>query len=238
MATAPLHSDFQIRPGVWFGEWLNQEISENAYMERRDFFADRVRTVAERLQRDRPEAERFIVEIPWISVFTAFTAPGRYIYIARRLLERCPDEETTAFVIAHEIAHHDLGHLAVFRGPFARHAARMEAGRLTVLFFRHLQKRIYSPVWECDADARAIELCIAAGYDPIKCLRLFHIIEMHMLDVGDIDGVYGLDPESDQELAPDADWRTRARIWFWLRRRGYLPVQDRRARVRAHLEAL
>jgi hypothetical protein len=36
MTTTPLHSDFQIRPGVWFGEWLNQEISENAYMERRD----------------------------------------------------------------------------------------------------------------------------------------------------------------------------------------------------------
>jgi Zn-dependent protease with chaperone function len=66
---------------------------------------DRVRTVADRLQQNQPTGERFIVEIPWLDASTAFTAPDRYIYFGKRLLERCPDEETTAFVITHEIAH-------------------------------------------------------------------------------------------------------------------------------------
>jgi Zn-dependent protease with chaperone function len=67
------------------------------------------------------------------------------------MLERCPDDETTAFVIAHEIAHHDLGHPNIFSGTFARHAARVGAAQLVILFFRMLQKRIYSPQWECAA---------------------------------------------------------------------------------------
>jgi hypothetical protein len=52
-----------------------------------------------------------------------------------------------------------------------------------------------------------------------------------MLDWGDDDGVYGLDEMSDQELSPTADFMTKARIWFWVRRRGYLPLQDRQAEL-------
>jgi len=44
----------------------------------------------------------------------AFTAPGRYIYVTGRLMEYCPGEASLAFTIAHELAHHDLGHLRYF----------------------------------------------------------------------------------------------------------------------------
>lgn len=154
------------------------------------------------------------------------------------MLERCPDDETVAFVIAHEIAHHDLGHLDLFQGPFARRASRIGAGRLAVLFFRGLQRPIYSPERECDADLRAIELCARAGYDGFKCLHAFHVMEMYALDMQDFDMVYGLDPGSDQELSPEADLMTKARLWIWLRTRGYLPIQDRRALVRERLQEL
>lgn len=230
--------DFEIERGVWFGEWFREQIAAAVYMETRDFFADRVRRVAERLQADRPPEERLTVEIPWLRMFAAFTAPGRYIYFSRRLLERCPNDETTAFVIAHEIAHHDLGHLNFFRGAFARHAARLGAGQLLVLFVRALEKRIYSPSRELEADLRAIELCVRAGYDGYECLRLFRVLELYALDMGDLDMVWGPDPDSDQELAPDADFLTKARLWIWQRQRGYLPIQDRAALVRAHLEEL
>jgi hypothetical protein len=231
-------TDFEIEPGLTFGEWLHKEVAENVFFERNGFMPDRVRRVAERLQLDRAPEGRFIVEVAWLKCFTAFTAPGRYIYFGRRLLERCPDDETAAFIVAHEIAHHDLGHLTLFRGPFAHHAARMQAGKLAVLFFRTLQKRIYSPEWELDADRRGIELCIAAGYDGIKCLRIFDVLERWALDYGDLDMVYGLDPESEDELSPEASIGTKARIWLWQRQRGYLPLQDRRAVVRSHLQNL
>jgi predicted Zn-dependent protease len=229
-------SDFELSPGEWFGDWLHKEIAENAHLEKNGFMPDRVRAAAKRLQSDRPADKRYTVEVPWIQAFSAFTAPGRYIYFGRRLLERCPHEDAAAFVIAHEIAHHDLGHLELFNGPFARHAARLESGMLAILFFRMLQKRIYSPEWELAADRFAIDSCLRAGYDVAKCLYLFHILEMIALDYGDLGMVYGLDPESDQELSTEASMVTKARIWLYQRQRGYLPIQDRAAELRRYAE--
>ena len=231
-------TDFEIEPGIPFGEWLHQEMAAGVHFERNGFMPERVRAVADRLQQDRSDTERFIVEIPWLDAFTAFTAPGRYVYFGRRLLERWPDEDTTAFVIAHEIAHHDLEHLNLFSGPFSRHASRLSSGALAILFFRLLQKRIYSPEWELAADRRAIELCLAGGYDGAKCLYIFRILEIIALDYGDFGMVFGLDTESDQELSPEASIVTKARIWLYQRQRGYLPIQDRLAMAREHLEAL
>jgi len=228
-------SDFEITPGDWFGEWLHAELAANAHFEQRGFMPDRVRNAAQRLQLARPASQRFIAEVPWLDDFTAFTAPGRYIYFSRRLLERCPHEDSAAFVVAHEIAHHDLGHLAYFRGPFARRAASFHTGILAMLFFRGLQKRIYSPENELAADRRAMDLCIAAGYDPGKCLYLFHILELIALDYGDLGAVYGLDTESDQELSSNASPLTKARIWLYQRERGYLPIQDRQAELRRYV---
>ena len=173
--------------------------------------------------------------MPWLEAFSAFTAPGRYVYFSRRLLEQCPHEDAAAFVIAHEIAHHDLRHLELFSGPFARRAATLSAGLLVIFFFRVLQKRIYSPAWELEADRCAMDLCLKADYDPGRCLYLFRILEKFSFDVGDVSGVYGLDPESDQELSPEASVMTRARIWLYQRRRGYLPLQDRQAELVRHI---
>lgn len=231
-------TDFEINEGLLFSEWLHSEIADTAFLEKNGFMPDRVRAVSDRLQQDRPEKTRFVAEIPWLQAITAFTAPGKYIYFARRLLERCPDEETTAFVIAHEIAHHDLGHLRLFNGPFAQHASRLKSGMLAILFFRILQRRIYSPEWELDADRKAVDLCLAAGYEGRKCLYLFHILELIALDYGSLDAVYGLDPESDAESSPEAGLVTKARIWIWQRQHGYLPIQDRHAMARTYLESL
>ena len=224
-------SDFELNPGEWFGDWLHAQIADNAFIEKNGHMPDRVRAAATRLQQDRPTDQRFVAEVPWLQSFSAFTAPGKYVYFSRPLLERCPHEDAAAFVIAHEIAHHDLGHLELFSGPFARHAARLQVGVLAILFFRMLQKRIYSPEWELAADRRAIDLCLKAGYDPAKCLYLFHILELIALDYGDLGMVYGLDPDSDQELSAEATTITKARIWLYQRERGYLPIQDRQAEL-------
>ena len=196
---------------------------------------DRVAAAAARIQNNRPSAERYIGVVPWLSSFYAFTAPGKYVYFGRRLLERCPSEDSVAFVVAHEIAHHDLGHLDLFAGRFAKRLAGMAAGTVAVLFFRMLQKRIYSPEWELAADRRAIDLCLEAGYDPEKCLYFFHILELIYMDYGDEEAVFGLDSESDQELSPEASVVTRARIWLYQRERGYLPVRDRLAELKEYL---
>lgn len=230
--------DFELSAGEPFGEWLYGQIAESVHVELHGFMPDRVRAAAERLQQGRPVDQRYAAVVAWMQSFNAFTAPGRFVYFSRRLLERCPHEDAAAFVIAHEIAHHDLGHVAIFSGPFSRHAARLQAGQLAVLFFRMLQKRVYSPEWELAADRRAMDLCLAAGYNPERCLYLFRVLEMIALDYGDIAGVYGLDEQSDQELSAEASVLTKARIWLYQRQRGYLPIQDRLAELVRYTKGL
>src|SRR5215831_11635197 len=108
--------DFQFERGESFGEWLHKEMLEAVVFEDASWAIDRIRRVESRLQKDRPESNRLTVEIPWLEEATAFTAPGRYIYFSRRLYEVCATDEHVAFVVSHEMAHHDLGHVVVFRG--------------------------------------------------------------------------------------------------------------------------
>jgi predicted Zn-dependent protease len=145
-------------------------------------------------------------DVLWVREIIAFTLPGRYVYVSRRLLERCASDDPVAFALAHEIAHHELGHshgideaaTAVPRG-----VPGIRAGRVALVVAALLiERRVHGPEKEADADARALEMCIAAGYDGERCIHLFDILE--------------------------AD----ARIWAWERLRGYLPIRERKARLR------
>jgi hypothetical protein len=100
--------------------------------------------------------------------------------------------------------------------------------------YRSLQSRLFGPEAEVAADWLAIGLCIRAGYDAIACLAIFDTLEKEALDAHDLDIVYG-PQESDDELAPDASFATRMRIRIWQRRRGYLPLRDRRQEILRHL---
>jgi hypothetical protein len=227
--------DFAIERGQSFGEWLHSEIVEAATIEDAPWAIERIRRVEARLQIGRPESDRLVVEIPWLDEMTAFTAPGRYIYFSRRLYEVCATDDQVAFVVGHELAHHDLGHVAIFHGWTDR-ITRLPGATLFALCFHGFEKLLYSPQNECDADRHALALCLSAGYDGERCLEVFDILEQRALDLGDLDMVYGPDVESDNELDEDASWTTRAQIWAWQKRRGYLPIRDRREMLRKHLE--
>jgi hypothetical protein len=97
--------------------------------------------------------------------------------------------------------------------------------------FRAVERRLYGPELECQADEYALDLCMRAGYDGRRCLRFFDILESHFLNLKQDAAVLGPDPESDEELSPDASFVTKARIWAWQRAYGYLPVRDRRDRL-------
>jgi hypothetical protein len=170
------------------------------------------------------------VVIPWLTAATAFTAPGPYIFFTRSLYQLCPDDETTAFVVAHEMAHHDLGHLQAFPAWLGR-LAKARGIDLPFLIFRAVERRLYGPEMECQADEHALGLCLEAGYDGRKCIRFFDILENHFLNLKLDAAVVGPDPDSDEELSPDALFLTKARIWAWQRAYGYLPVRDRRRRL-------
>ena len=227
-------SDLPIESGLTLGDWLQRELAEECYFETASWATERVRRAEDRLQEGRPAAELLETVVLWSAWANAFTAPGKYIYFARPLLERCPHDEAAAFVIAHEIAHHDLGHVCLLPSWLAG-LARVSGAWVAAALVHGLERRLYGPERECAADLHGLELCIRAGYDPYRCLEVLNVLELYALDHGDHEMVYGPDPESDEELFEDASWKTRIRIWAWQRMRGYLPIQDRRALLLRHL---
>lgn len=180
---------------------------------------------------DREPKEAVILLLPRS---TAFTFLGRYVYISRRLYERLPSDETVAFILAHEIAHHDCGHLALYQGLSSwlpRSAATSYLAVVTAL----LERNIYSAEKETQADLYAIQLCLDAGYNGELCAQLLTILENESLDAGDIDGVYGpenlLDPTDPEQDSVGYQ----VQRWLWTRSRGYLPLRERQERVAAYL---
>ena len=221
-----LYRDVEASPGVSIGQWFHDELVKEVLFEKEEWALDRIHRVVARLNLHRSGQRPLEVVIPWITEANAFTAPGPYIFFNRGLYQLCPDDETTAFVIAHEMAHHDLGHMSLVPGWMGR-LGRKWGGGMAVIVAAAVARRLYGPERECDADLYALRLCIKAGYDPERCLRLFKIFEDHFLDHGDITAVVGTDEESDQELEPSASRLTKLRVWAYQRRRGHLPVRDR-----------
>ncbi len=218
------------------GEILYEALKEEFVFESADWAIERVDRAFKRINQARNVKSDFSIHIPWLGVVTAFTSPGSHIFISRRLFERCRNDEMAAFIIAHEIAHHDLGHVNVFPNWLNR-LTNKDASILLQALYRVVEKRIYGPEQECDADRYAIELCRKAGYDSDLCIELFDILESHALDVGDLGAVFG-PQDCDDELSGDADWGTKLRIWLYQRKRGYLPIRDRREMLKKHCEKL
>ena len=218
--------DLEVTPGVSLGQWLYDELGEEVLFETEPWALERVERVLARLTPQRPGKRALRVVIPSVTAVAAFTAPGPFIFFNRGLYQLCPDDDTTAFVIAHEIAHHDLGHLSLVPDWMGRMARRW-SGKIAVMIAGAVTKRLYGPERECDADLYALRLCMKAGYDPERCLHLFLVLENYFLDHGDISAVVGTDAESDQELEPTASRVTKLRVWAYQRMRGYLPVRDR-----------
>jgi Zn-dependent protease with chaperone function len=188
---------------------LRDAIEEAFVVERTGWAFDRVTRVSERLQSRVPAAQRLETLVLWIDDHNAFTAQGRTVYLSRRLLERLPDDDAAAFVIAHEMAHHRLGHLPALPASWLG-VARLLLVRLETAWAA-------TPAREIDADRLAIEMCIDAGYHPERCIAaLEHLVNVSF-DYGDVDGVLG--PETGRSS------------------RSHPPLARRLAAVRAHAAA-
>ncbi|MDB4956259.1 MAG: hypothetical protein JWO36_3828 [Myxococcales bacterium] len=182
---------------------LRDEIEREYVVERKGWAAQRALRVTDRLQRGLAAGEPLDTLIVWWSEHSAFTTFGRTIYISRRLFERLPDDEAAAFVIAHEIAHHRLGHIP-------KHIpSKLLPAHLVLAMIERL---LCSPRHESDADKLAIELCISAGYDPERCIVALDILSLVSLDYGDVDGVLGSEQRRSHPALNDRIAAVRAHV--------------------------
>lgn len=114
--------------------------------------AERALAIARRLNAVRTGRPKQPVVL-WSQGFSAMTLRGRWVYVAKGLAERL-SEDGLAFVLAHEMAHHDLDHLTLHMTM---------AGMLG-----------WKQDMESHADRRALELCLAAGFSPRGALEVTH----------------------------------------------------------------
>ncbi len=215
------------------GDVILAALKENVVIETADWAVDRVARVSERLHAARGLDNRFEIVVPWIDEFTAFTAPGRHIFVSRKMFQVCDSDDMLAMIVAHEMAHHDLGHIRVFP-DWLRQATHVDIKFLILALYRVVEMRIYLTEQECEADIHGLELCLTAGYDGEDCVRLFNVLEKISLDIGDVVGAYGPDDAPDPD---DESWTAQIRRWLQQRKRGHLPVRERRELLLRHLRS-
>jgi predicted Zn-dependent protease len=220
-------SFFDFEDDLALGEWLHKDLMEVFGVETETWASERVNRAERQLQIYRAPRARLTAEILWLAEANAFTAPGRYVYITRELLQRTSSDEPVAFVLAHEMAHHDLGHLDAFRGSTSV-LRKIPAGARIALLLRAAEWLLIGPEAESAADEYALRLCVRAGYDGRRCLELFDILASYSLDYRDIDGVFGTEGSLANEVQAVRQWASRLKEWGRRRIRQYPPICERK----------
>lgn len=209
---------------------LVEALSDELVVEREGWAYEQAERVLWRLQRGRPLAQRKEVHVLWSASLSACAIPGRHILVSRHLLSECHgDDALVAMILAHELAHHDLGHL----GDAGERMMRMwgeswadALGRRLEYVLAGLQQFWERRDNERQADAHGLDLCIQAGYDGEHCVELFDVLIRRSLDRGDVSSAYGADAQGfwgqiKRELG----------LQFW----GYDPLMERRERLMRRL---
>jgi predicted Zn-dependent protease len=139
------------------------------------------------------------------SEINAFSAPSGFVLVSRELLRCAKSEDEVAAILAHEIAHVTLGHgieaisaahrtaaekenaKAVFAGavdidiPFGFLLGEKQLGDMFVSVFADIGETLvnkgYSREQEYQADAAAVSILQAAGYDPRALVRMLEVMQ-------------------------------------------------------------
>lgn len=222
-------------PDDAFGEWLHAECVASVEPETSAWAIERVARVMARLNAQRPDGRALQVEVLRLPQPTAFTAPGRWVYFGRALLERLHTDEMVAFVLAHEAAHHDCGHLASLTGGWRSLLPDGIAGTVMAALLGQFSHLMYGPEREAEADRYAVALCVDAGYEGALCLQAFDAMENMSLDRGDYDGVFGPEALLDPTDPLATSWAGDVGRWVWSRSRRYLPLRERKELAWAYL---
>ena len=147
----------------------------------------------------RLKARRFQFGVIRRGDANAFSTPGGHVFVTTGLLERLNSEAELAFVLAHEIAHVDLEHglLALKGEKVVLEALEQQIASRTQLSSKPVRalfddadvftkvvdglvgitEGMVRSAQEPDADARALEYVISAGYDAHVAIQALDALE-------------------------------------------------------------
>jgi Zn-dependent protease with chaperone function len=218
-------------PRLEFSDWLHDELVRECAGETESWALERAARVQRRINGQRAGRPALETTILWVAPPLAFTLAGRHVYVARSLFQRLPSDDAVAFVLAHEAAHHDLGHLDLFEG-WARWLPQSRASGYVAMLARLFEHHTYGPERELAADEYAIRLALKAGFDGDLAAQALSILEQLALDHGDIDGVFGPENLLDPTDPGNGSTGYRVQRWVWTHLHGYLPLHERATHVR------
>jgi hypothetical protein len=209
---------------VAWAEAARAELEARALGETANWAGEQVRRVAARLNRMRVPRDKLEPALIAAEAARAFTLPGRRVYVPRGLLRGLPHDGALAFVLAHEMAHHDLGHIQFV----AERIADVPAAPAAVALLGAV-RMLRSADLEVASDVEALKLCLRAGYPRAECLEAFRAMETLWAETGGAEIALGF--ESGDLEAAMGRFFEEAPQWQWERKRGYLSFRDRRARL-------
>ncbi len=125
-------------------------------------------------------------------IANAFSHPGGFIYVSRKLLDMVPegDDEILQFIIGHEIAHVDMKHaIRCLQAPDVRKIDKGTLWKLYVLII----PLAYPDELELAADQWAFHQMKRIGKSDYECLRFLRKLEYHAKAEGFADGRGKLD---------------------------------------------
>jgi hypothetical protein len=223
-------------PRLEFSEWIHAELVRECARETEAWALERIDRVQRRLNERRKGKPALETTLLWISPPLAFTLAGHHVYLSRSLFERLPTDDATAFVLAHEAAHHDLGHLDLY-GKWASWLPRSETTSYIAALLAVFEHHTYGPDREQAADDFAIDLLVGAGYNADLGIQALAILENLALDRGAINDVFGPDNLLDPTDPKHESTAYRVQRWLWTHMHGYLPLHERAVNARRRARA-
>ena len=180
------------------GEWYYRYISQRNYIQQGEETVQQIQQITDRLNRIRKDYPPLQTVYIFSETKFAFIVPGHYIYISQAMMRGLWYEDQIAFILAHEMAHYDLGHTRLRSWTLKlleRMVLVLPSNWLGNFLFQFLVglgciKRVSNP--ELMADAFGLGLCLEAGYDGYKCASLFDDHDYRDLDAHDVFEYYNL----------------------------------------------
>ncbi len=156
---------------------------------------ERVRRIGQALVNSMPErAYPYEFSVLAAPEFNAFCLPGGFMFVNEGLLIRLPDDDSVAFVMAHEIIHASHRHwrrmVEKMKGPLlvAILGGTLLGSDDVAQVAATLVQAQYSREQETDADVSGAELAWRAGYDPQGAVTAAEV--MAKMEIGHTMPVY------------------------------------------------
>lgn len=129
----------------------------------------------------KSEIEFFVVKSPYVN---AFTTNGGKIFVSTALISQLETEAQLAFILAHEIAHFEKGH--VLKGYLFNKKVEGSSPSRYSTENSLLKKSAYSQEKEIDADTRGLEIFLKSKYNQSSILGVFDILQFSHLPIDEI----------------------------------------------------